>query len=98
LLLCSFCRRHCDLQDTSGGTLKTADKHERYLLLQGKALSVNFFSFLQDTFNFRSPNRQLQFSQNLFFDLGRSLGKADRKEAKEKLGTEITPLEEVRVF
>jgi len=67
-------------------------------LLQGKALSVNFFQFLQETFNFRSPNRQLQFAHNLFFDLGRSLGKADRKEAKAKIGAEITPIEEVSLL
>eukprot|EP01128_Nolandella_sp_AFSM9_P004843 TRINITY_DN2260_c0_g1_i2.p1 TRINITY_DN2260_c0_g1~~TRINITY_DN2260_c0_g1_i2.p1 ORF type:complete len:856 (-),score=171.17 TRINITY_DN2260_c0_g1_i2:1916-4483(-) len=45
-------------QDTEKGTLVTVDSDERYLLLQGNALSVNFHEFISVTFPFKSASRQ----------------------------------------
>jgi len=59
---------------------------ERYMLVRGAALSVEFFSLVKDLFGEGREGEAEEFARNMLFDLAHAIGKADAKNFHAKMG------------
>ena len=76
-----FARR---LDEPEQGTIEIFD--QRYLLVRGASLSVEFFGVVRDMFGEGRASEADEFSRNILFDLAHAMGKADARNFHEKMG------------
>ncbi|MDP2340060.1 MAG: ATP-binding protein [Deltaproteobacteria bacterium] len=67
-----FARRE---DDAEHGTIEIFD--ERYILVRGASLSVEFFELMEQLFGQKNATEADQFARNILFDLAHALGKSD---------------------
>ena len=61
---------------------------ERYLLVRGASLSVEFFALARDLLGEGRQREADDFARNLLYDLAHAIGKADAKDFHAKMGLE----------
>lgn len=70
--------------EPESGTIDISD--QRYLLVRGASLSVEFFSVVRDLLGSGRETEADLFSRNLLFDLAHAMGKADAASFHEAMG------------
>lgn len=70
--------------DSSQGTIEIFG--ERYLLVRGAALSVEFFSLVKELFGKGRESEAEDFARNMLFDLAHAIGKSDARNFHVKMG------------
>jgi len=78
-----FARRK---DDPETGTIEIAE--QRYVLVRGASLSVEFFTVVRDLLGSGRENEADEFSRNILFDLAHSVGKSDARNFHETMGLE----------
>jgi len=73
-------------EDPSKGTIEIHD--QRYVLVRGASLSVEFFELVKGYFGRERENEARKFALNLLFDLSHAIGKADAKNFHESMDLE----------
>lgn len=66
------------------GTLEVWD--ERYILVRGASLSVEFFNLARDLFGEGREWEAHEFSRNILYDLAHAIGKSDARNFHRKMG------------
>src|ERR1700748_1647724 len=83
-----------EIRDAAHGTIEIHG--ERYVLVRAAALSVEFFSLVEELYG---PGREAEadeFARNLLFDLAHAVGKADAQSFCARTGV-TAPLERLAV-
>ena len=70
--------------DASRGTIEICD--ERYVLIRGAALSVEFFALAKSLFGDGREAEAEEFARNILFDLAHAIGKSDARNFHAKMG------------
>ncbi|MGH8189041.1 MAG: XylR N-terminal domain-containing protein, partial [Steroidobacteraceae bacterium] len=70
------------IDDPAHGTIQIHD--ERYVLLRGAALSVEFFDLVRSLYGERAAEAD-EFSRAILFDLAHSVGRSDAKNFHDKM-------------
>jgi hypothetical protein len=76
-------------EQPSEGTIEIFD--ERYVLMRGAALSVEFFSVTRDLLGGERVAEADEFSRNILFDVAHAMGKSDARNFHKKMGL-VDPL------
>ena len=72
--------------DPSAGTIEIYG--ERYVLVRGAALSVEFFELVRHLFGEGREAEARDFARNILFDLSHAIGKSDARSFHSKMGLE----------